>query len=185
MQPSTPLSARTCRFTRWTRGDCKPSLPWAMPAPGACAGASAYNGSALQNNLDANFNTQEVMATLSSDTGGKAFFDSNDFSPAFERIQQDTSSYYAIGFRSSDPHRDGRYRRLTVKVNRSNVKLEYRPGYYAPADFQHSNKEDRERELEEELASDLPATDVEVYLQAITSAATRVQFPAISTCPCP
>jgi len=47
------------------------------------------------------------------------------------------------------------------------VKLEYRAGYYAPADFQHSNKDDRERELEEQLASDLPATDVAVYLQAL------------------
>ena len=43
---------------------------------GSLRGTSGYNGAALQNNLDANFNTQEVMATLSSDTGGKAFFDS-------------------------------------------------------------------------------------------------------------
>ena len=47
------------------------------------------------------------------------------------------------------------------------MKLEYRPGYYAPADFQHSGHEDRERELEEQLASDLPATDMAVYLDAM------------------
>jgi len=134
---------------------------------GSLRGANSYNGAALQNNFDANFNTQEVMATLSSDTGGKAFFDSNDFSPAFERIQRDTSAYYVIGFRSSDTRRDGRYRRLSIKINRSDVKLEYRPGYYAPADYQHSTKEDRERQLEDELASDLPATDVAVYLEAL------------------
>jgi len=52
-------------------------------------------------------------------------------------------------------------------VNRPGVKLEYRPGYYAPADFQHSAHEDRERELEEQLASDLPATDMAVYLDAM------------------
>jgi hypothetical protein len=46
------------------------------------------------------------------------------------------------------------------------MKLEYRPGYYAPADFKHSGKEDRERELQEQLASDLPATDVAMYLDA-------------------
>jgi VWFA-related protein len=134
---------------------------------GSLRGTGAFNGSALQNNLDANFNSQEVMATLSSDTGGKAFFDSNDFAPAFQRLQQDTSAYYTLGFRSTDPRRDGRYRRLTVKVNRSDVKLEYRAGYYAPTDFKHSTNEDRERELEEQLASDLPATDVAVYLQAL------------------
>ncbi len=134
---------------------------------GSLRGTGAFNGSALQNNLDANFNSQEVMATLSSDTGGKAFFDSNDFAPAFQRLQQDTSAYYSLGFRSTDPHRDGRYRKLAIKVNRNDVKLEYRQGYYAPADFKHSTNEDRERELDEELASQLPATDVSVYLQAL------------------
>ncbi len=133
---------------------------------GSLRGTGAYNGAALQNNLDSNFNTQEVMATLSSDTGGKAFFDSNDFSPAFQRIQQDTSAYYVIGFRSTNPVRDGRYRRLTIKINQPNVKIEYRPGYYAPADYKHANRDERERQLQEQLASDLPATDVEVYLQA-------------------
>jgi VWFA-related protein len=134
---------------------------------GSLRGTGAFNGSALQNNLDANFNSQEVMSTLSTDTGGKAFFDSNDFAPAFQRVQNDTSAYYVLGFRSADPRRDGRYRKLQVKLNRNDVKLEYRQGYYAPADFKHSTNEDRERQLDEELASDLPATDVAVYLQAL------------------
>jgi hypothetical protein len=141
--------------------------PLGDASTGSIRGSSGYNGGATQNNFDSNFNSQEVMDTLSADTGGKAFFDSNDFSPAFERIQRDTSAYYVLGFRSTDTRRDGRYRRLTIKVNRNDVKLEYRPGYYAPADFQHSTKEDRERELEQQLASDLPATDVAVYLQAL------------------
>jgi VWFA-related protein len=140
--------------------------PLGDASTGSLRGTSGYNGAALQNNLDSNFNTQEVMATLSSDTGGKAFFDSNDFSPAFQRIQQDTSAYYVIGFRSTNPVHDGRYRRLTIKINQPNVKIEYRPGYYAPADYKHANKDERERQLQEQLASDLPATDVEVYLQA-------------------
>jgi VWFA-related protein len=141
--------------------------PLGDASTGSLRGANSYNGAALQNNLDSNFNTQEVMATLSSDTGGKSFFDSNDFSPAFERVQHDTSAYYVIGFRSTDTRKDGRYRRLTIKVNRPDLKLEYRPGYYAPADYAHSNREDRERELEDELASDLPATDMAVYLEAL------------------
>jgi VWFA-related protein len=141
--------------------------PLGDASTGSLRGANSYNGAALQNNLDSNFDTQEVMATLSSDTGGKSFFDSNDFAPAFERVQRDTSAYYVIGFRSSDARKDGRYRRLTIKVNRSDVKMEYRPGYYAPADYRHSNREDRERQLDDELASDLPATDVAVYLEAL------------------
>jgi VWFA-related protein len=141
--------------------------PLGDASTGSLRGAGAYNGSALLNNMNANFASQEVMATLSSDTGGKAFFDSNDFAPAFAQVQKDTSAYYAIGFHSSNPARDGKYRKLTIKLNRPGVKLEHRAGYYAPADFKHSGREDRERELEEQLASDLPATDMAVYLDAI------------------
>jgi VWFA-related protein len=141
--------------------------PLGDASTGSLRGSGGFNGAALTSNMNANFATQEVMATLSSDTGGKAFFDSNDFAPAFAQVQRDTSAYYAIGFHSSNPARDGKYRKLTIKVNRPGVKLEYRPGYYAPADFKHSGREDRERELDEQLASDLPATDVAVYLDAM------------------
>ncbi len=141
--------------------------PLGDASTGSTRGSGAFNGAALTNNMNANFATQEVMATLSSDTGGKAFFDSNDFAPAFAQVQRDTSAYYAIGFHSSNPARDGKYRKLTIKINRPGMKIEYRPGYYAPADFKHSGREDRERELDEQLASDLPATDVAVYLDAM------------------
>ena len=141
--------------------------PLGDASQGSLRGTGAYSGGAITNNMNANFASQEVMATLSTDTGGKAFLDSNDFAPAFAQVERDTSAYYAIGFRSTNPLRDGRYRKLTIKINRPGVKLEYRPGYYAPADFQHSGHEDRERELEEQLASDLPATDMAVYLDAM------------------
>jgi VWFA-related protein len=134
---------------------------------GSTRGSGAFNGAALTNNMSQNFASQEVMTTLSSETGGKAFFDSNDFAPAFAQVQKDTSAYYAIGFHSSNPARDGKYRKLSIKVNRPGLKLEYRQGYYAPADFKHSGREDRERELDEQLASDLPATDMAVYLDAM------------------
>ncbi len=140
--------------------------PLGDASTGSLRGTGAYNGAAIQNNFNANFASQETMTTLSADTGGKAFLDNNDFSPAFAQIQRDSSAYYVLGFNSTNRARDGRFRKLQVKVNRPGVKLEYRPGYYAPADFKHSGKEDRERELEDELASDLPATDVALYLDA-------------------
>lgn len=141
--------------------------PLGDASTGSLRGSGAYNGAALTNNMNQNFATQEVMATLSSDTGGKAFFDSNDFAPAFAQVQKDTSAYYAIGFHSTNPARDGKYRKLTIKINRPGIKLEYRPGYYAPADFQHSGRQDREQELNDQLASDLPATDIPVYMDAM------------------
>ncbi len=141
--------------------------PMGDASTGSMRGSAAFNGASLGNNMQANFDTQEVMDTLSRDTGGKAFFDSNDFAPAFAKVEADTSAYYAIGFRSTDTARDGRYRKLTIKINRPGIKLEYRPGYYAPADFKHSGHEDREQELEDQLASDLPATDMAVYMDAM------------------
>ena len=44
------------------------------------------------------------------------------------------------------------------------MKIDFRRGYYAQADFRHSNKDDRERQLQEELTTDLPSTDLPVYL---------------------
>ncbi len=140
--------------------------PLGDASTGSIRGVSAYNGGAFQNNLDANFNSQEVLSTLASDTGGRFYGDSNDFAPAFQALEQDTAAYYVIGFRSSNPARDGRYRKLQVKIDRPDVKLEYRPGYYAPADYQHATREGREQQLTEQLQSDLPATDVPVYLAA-------------------
>jgi VWFA-related protein len=141
--------------------------PVGNASKGSLRGTAAYSGGAMQANLDANFGSQETLATLSSDTGGKAFFDSNDFAPAFQQVQHDTEAYYIIGFRSTNTARDGSFRHLTVKLNRNDVKMDYRPGYYAPADFKHSKTEDREIQLTEQLQSDLPATDVAVYLQAL------------------
>lgn len=134
---------------------------------GSLRGNSAYSGSAVTAQFNANFASQETLATLSSDTGGKAFFDSNDFAPAFQQVQNDTQAYYILGFKSTDERKDGSFRHLTVKVNRPDVKLEYRPGYYAPSDFHHQKTEDREIALQEQLRSDLPATDVALYLQAL------------------
>jgi VWFA-related protein len=127
-------------------------------------GTSAYSGQSMLNALNSNFTTQETLVTLASDTGGRAFLDSNDFSQVFKGVQQDTSTYYLLGYRSTNPARDGRYRRITVKVNVPGVKLDYRRGYYAPADYQHSTKEDKELQLQQELASELPATDLPLYL---------------------
>jgi VWFA-related protein len=134
---------------------------------GSLRGNSAYSGSAATAQLSANYGSQETLSTLSVDTGGKAFFDSNDFGPAFQQVQHDTEAYYILGFHSTNQARDGSYRHLAVKVDRDDVKLEFRPGYYAPADFQHQKTEDREQALTEQMRSDLPVTDVAVYLQAL------------------
>ena len=134
---------------------------------GSLRGNSAYSGAAATAQISANYGSQETLGTLSADTGGKAFFDSNDFAPAFQQMQHDTEAYYILGFHSTNQRADGSLRHLTVKVDRNDVTIEYRPGYYAAADFQHQKTEDREEALTEQMHSDLPATDVAVYLQAL------------------
>lgn len=129
-------------------------------------GTSPYSGGSMMSAFNSNFNSQETLVTLSADTGGRAFLDTNDFGKVFTGVQQDTSSYYMLGYRSTNPARDGRYRRITVRLKESGFKIDYRRGYYAPADFKHSNQEDRERQLDEEMASELPSTDLPVYLSA-------------------
>jgi VWFA-related protein len=129
-------------------------------------GTSPYSGQATLNAFDSNFSSQETLVTLAEDTGGRAFLDSNDFGQVFRGVQEDTSIYYILGYRSTNPARDGKYRHITVRLKAPNYKLEYRHGYYAPADFRHSNQEDRELELQQELASELPSTDMPVYLSA-------------------
>jgi VWFA-related protein len=126
-------------------------------------GQSAYNGAAVLGDLNSNAASQETLSTLAADTGGKAFFDTNDFSGVFTQVQKDSSAYYVLGFTSTNPLKDGHYRRLKVVANRADVKLEFRPGYYAGRDYQHLNRADREAQLEDELAAELPQTDVPLY----------------------
>jgi len=129
-------------------------------------GQSAYNGAAVLNDLNNNGATQDTLSTLASDTGGKAFFDSNDFGAVFSQVQKDSSAYYVLGFTSTNGLKDGKFRRLKVQLNRPDLKLDYRSGYYAGRDFEHLNRADREQQIQDELASELSQTDVAVYAGA-------------------
>jgi VWFA-related protein len=149
-------------------------VPGGEASQASMRGTGAYSGRAMQTAFDDNFNSQETLTTLAADTGGRAFMDSNDFSQVFKRVQADTSAYYLLGYRSTNTVRDGRYRKITVRLNNvrlndanlKDAKLEFRRGYYAPRDFEHSGREDREQQLRDELASDLSSTDLDVYLSA-------------------
>jgi VWFA-related protein len=138
--------------------------PGGIASSASLRGVSSYSGAAVQNDLDSNFASQETLVTISNDTGGKAFMDSNDFSKAYAKVQADSETYYVLGYRSTNPNRDGRFRHIQVKLNRRDVKLQHRTGYYGPRDFHHFTKEDREEQLQEEMMAELPNTDLPVYL---------------------
>ncbi|MGP8259321.1 MAG: VWA domain-containing protein [Acidobacteriaceae bacterium] len=161
------VKADTAMYAVDTRG-LQALNPVGDASQGSRRGTGAYSGASMQSQLNSNFSSQETLGTLASDTGGKLFVDSNDFAPAFQAVQNDTEAYYIIGYRSTNPARDGTYRHLTITLkDHPEAKLEYRPGYYAPADFQHAKTEDRELALTEQMRSEIPATDVAVYLQAL------------------
>jgi VWFA-related protein len=127
-------------------------------------GVSAFSGASTSRQIDRLAASQDTLTTMAEDTGGRAFFDSNAFGQVFERVVADTSAYYVLGYTSTNPARDGRFRRITVRVKRTDVKLEYRSGYYAPRDFAHATKDDREQQLQDQLLSDLSATDLSAYV---------------------
>jgi len=143
---------------------------------GSLRGTSAYSGRAVQGDLDSNFASQETLTTLAADTGGKAFLDSNDFHQPFTKVQEDTSSYYVLGYRSTNKAMDGRYRHITVRLTRRDLKLSFRPGYYGPRDFTHFTKEDREKQLEDEMMAQLSSTDLPIYLDTAYFRATDDKF---------
>ena len=70
---------------------------------------------------------------LSSATGGFAVVNSNNFVDAFERIVRENSSYYILGYVSTNDRRDGRYRRLEVRARRPDLTVRTRDGYIAPS----------------------------------------------------
>jgi VWFA-related protein len=131
---------------------------------GSIRGQSAFSGQSTRNQIDKLSTTQETLTTMAEDTGGRAFFDSNTFGQVFDKVVNDTSAYYVLGYSSSNPSRDGRFRRIKVKLKRNDYKLEYRSGYYAGRDFAHSTKDDREQQLQDQLTSDLSSTDLSAYV---------------------
>jgi len=126
-------------------------------------GQSAFSGAAVSGRFSTMSASQDALSSLAEDTGGRAFFDQNDFKSVFDRIVADTSAYYLLGFSSTNRTMDGRFRRVRVSLKRTDLKLEYRAGYYAPRDFSHSGRDDREQQLMEQLFSDLSVTDLPVY----------------------
>ncbi len=105
--------------------------------------------------------SQETLTTLASDTGGRAFTDSNDFGDAFKRVQRDLSAYYLLGYASTNATRDGKFRRITVRLApKLNAKVEARPGYYAGRSIEYTNRRDREAQLNDQMAAAVSSTDV-------------------------
>ncbi|HET9285093.1 MAG TPA: VWA domain-containing protein [Candidatus Angelobacter sp.] len=80
-----------------------------------------------------NHNSMELVA---KDTGGQAFYNSNDLKGAIGHSMDLGSSYYTLAYTPANNEWNGAFRKIEVKVPGKKLKLFYRRGYYALADKQ-------------------------------------------------
>jgi VWFA-related protein len=132
----------------------------------ASRGTGIYNGSVYNQQRATINDSQETLYTLAADTGGKAFFDSNDITAGIVQAQQQMRSYYLLGYYTTNSAQDGKYRKITVKLtNPMSAKLEHRKGYYASKVWGKLNGQEKEQQLKEALSAGDPATDLPLALQ--------------------
>lgn len=138
-------------------------VPGGNAASASPQGRSLFSGRGVQDQFDRLAASQDSLVSMAADTGGQAFTDTNDFGEAFARVQRDMSAYYLLGYSSTNAVRDGRFRRVEVRVKRPGLRVEARAGYYAERDFSHTNRTDRRAALREQLNAAVSATDLPVF----------------------
>jgi VWFA-related protein len=69
---------------------------------------------------------------LADQSGGFAIAGTNNLDRALERVVRENSSYYLLGYYSTNAQTDGRLRRNEVKVVRKGAQVVHRQGYNAP-----------------------------------------------------
>ena len=127
-------------------------------------GQDMFSGRAVAQQYSRLASSQDTLTSLAGDTGGRAFTDTNDFGEAFTRVQRGMSAYYLLGYSSTNPTRDGRFRRVQVRLKREGLRVESRAGYYAARDFAHTSRGDRETQLQEQLFAEVSATELPVLV---------------------
>jgi VWFA-related protein len=104
----------------------------AQQARGNDRGSSGPYMRALERNEDLlRFDPRSGLGTLSDQTGGFLIHDTNDLVAGLRRIDDDMNGYYLLTYVPQNKDYDGRFRRISVKVGRSNVEVQSRQGYYA------------------------------------------------------
>jgi VWFA-related protein len=112
---------------RGLRGLGEETMQLTSPAedPTRSLGASALNEEV--------FRSQQNLRRVSDETGGFAVVNAGDFAHAFERVVEENSEYYLLGYYSTNANRDGAFRRVEVRVDRPDARVRARSGYVAAA----------------------------------------------------
>jgi Ca-activated chloride channel family protein len=75
------------------------------------------------------------LTKVAGDTGGESYFPAalSDLDGLYDRIGAELRAQYALGYVSSNPAADGKFRRISIQTTRGDVLLRHRVGYYASA----------------------------------------------------
>jgi VWFA-related protein len=76
----------------------------------------------------------EGAATLARDTGGFVVAQTNDLEAGIVRIANESRTFYLLGYSPGNVPRDGRFRKIEVRVKRKDAVVRARRGYFAPSD---------------------------------------------------
>jgi len=74
-----------------------------------------------------------TLYQLAAETGGRTIVNTNNFAGGLERVFVDNTAYYVLGYSPTRAEDDGKYHKITVKVNRSGTRVLARQGYFAPS----------------------------------------------------
>jgi VWFA-related protein len=75
---------------------------------------------------------RDFLEITADHTGARAIVNTNDLSYEIDRLLVQASSYYLVGYQTSNGQPDGKFRRIEVKVNKPNLTVRTRSGFYAP-----------------------------------------------------
>ncbi len=143
------------------------SAPMGDATKASPGGQGMFSGNSQRASRNTFQSQQDTLYTLAADTGGKALLDNNDLALGIVQAQKSISSYYILGYYSSNVQLDGRYRRVKVTLNNKKItaKLDYRSGYFAGKEFKKFDSSDRERQLQEALMLGDPVTDLSLAVE--------------------
>lgn len=134
-----------------------------MGSPG---GSGMYSGVSFSANVGNFQQSQDTLYSLASDTGGKALLDSNDLGAGIVQAQRSVSSYYVIGYYTTNTAQDGKFRRIKIALNSDQqASLDYRQGYFAGKTFAKFTAADKERQLEDALMLPDPITELTIAME--------------------
>ena len=134
---------------------------------GSAGGLAMYSGRSAMAMADSFQRSQDTLWALASDTGGKALLDNNDLEMGIVNAQQAISSYYILGYYTTNQTLDGKFRKIKITVNRPDlsVSLSYRQGYYSGKEFTKFTSADKERQLEDALMLGDPITELTIAME--------------------